>query len=243
VEKSGYGDDRSSQTRETLTYSDGGWALSSSAAARFPALPLSSQKAATDSVYAHTVASTQELSDESLIAQIRSGDQEALAILFRRYARLVWSVAEKILRDPAEAEDVMQELFLCIQRKAHIFDMSKGPARTLIVHMTYQHAISRRRYLNSRQFYGNCGLEGSVARIAAPRVDHYEDSFEAHMGRGVLQAVLADLSEDQRETLKLCFFEGYTLAEISERLSQPLGNVRHHYYRALEKLRKKMPKK
>ena len=134
----------------------------------------------------------------------------------------------------------MQELFLCIQRRAHVFDTAKGPARTLIVHMTYQRAISRRRYLASRQFYGRCGLEGRVTQIAAPRTAHYDDSVEAHLGRVGLQAVLTDLSEDQRETLRLCFFEGYTLAEISEKLGRPLGNVRHHYYRGLEKLRKQM---
>lgn len=216
---------------------------SSFPAARFPALPLSKKKAVISPVADDKPQARTEVPDEFLLAQISTGDQEALAILFRRYARLVWAVAEKILRDPAEAEDVMQELFLCIQRKAHIFDSAKGPARTLIVHMTYQRAISRRRYLASRQFYGRCGLEGSVLRIAAPRMEHYDDSVEAHMGRAGLQTVLAALSEDQRETLRLCFFEGFTLAEISDKLGQPLGNVRHHYYRGLEKLRKHMPKR
>jgi RNA polymerase sigma-70 factor (ECF subfamily) len=187
--------------------------------------------------------SHEALSDDSLIVQIQSGDQDALAILFRRYSRLVWSIAERILKDSAEAEDVMQELFLCIQRKAHVFDSAKGPARTLIMHMTYQRAISRRRYLASRQFYGNSNLEGNVTRIAAPRIEHYDDSVEAHMGRDGLKAVLADLSEDQRETLRLHFFEGYTLSEIAQKYGQPLGNIRHHYYRGLEKLRKHMPKK
>ena len=65
-------------------------------------------------------------------------------------------------------------------------------------------------------------------------------SAEAVFGRNGLGKVLEDLSEDQRETLRLHFFEGYTLAEISEKLGQPRGNVRHHYYRGLDKLRKEM---
>ena len=220
--------------------------MSSIRAARFLPLPLTRQNGEAEigfPLYRQHSSSHEEAADESLITQIRGGDDEALAVLFRRYARLVWSIAEKILRDPAEAEDVMQELFLAIRRKAHVFDSAKGPARTLIVHMTYQHAISRRRYLTSRQFYGRCGLEGSVAGIAAPRIEHYDDSVEAHLGRGGLRSVLADLSEDQRETLRLCFFEGYTFTEISEKLSQPVGNVRHHYYRGLDKIRKHMPKR
>jgi RNA polymerase sigma-70 factor (ECF subfamily) len=219
--------------------------LSSSAAARFPAFQLPKEEATAQvpvSSYARESTSQERLSDESLLVQIQRGDQEALAIIFRRYARLVWSLAEKILRDPAEAEDVMQELFLCIQSKAHVFDSTKGPARTLIVHMTYQRAISRRRYLASRQFYEHSRLEGNVAQIVAPRIEHYDDSVEAHMGKAGLQAVLADLSEDQRETLRLHFFEGYTLSEIAQKRGQPIGNIRHHYYRGLEKLRKHMPK-
>jgi RNA polymerase sigma-70 factor (ECF subfamily) len=65
-------------------------------------------------------------------------------------------------------------------------------------------------------------------------------SAEAVLGRNGLEKVVNALSDDQRETLRLHFFEGYTLAEISQQLGQPLGNVRHHYYRALEKLRKQM---
>lgn len=212
--------------------------------ARFPAFPLAKDREpAADPIYSDTDAATERLSDECLIERIRDGDSEALGLLFRRYARLVWSVADKILRDPAEAEDVMQELFLCIQRKANVFDSAKGPARTLIVHMTYQRAISRRRYLASRQFYLRSSVQESVTQIAAPRMEHYDDSVEAHFGRAGLQAVLAELSEDQRETLRLHFFEGYSLSEIAENMGQPLGNIRHHYYRALERLRKHMPKR
>ena len=65
-------------------------------------------------------------------------------------------------------------------------------------------------------------------------------SAETVFGRNGLEKVLGSLSEDQRETLRLHFFEGYTMAEISAKMAQPLGNVRHHYYRGLDKLRKQM---
>jgi RNA polymerase sigma-70 factor, ECF subfamily len=60
------------------------------------------------------------------------------------------------------------------------------------------------------------------------------------LGRNGLAQLMEALSWDQRETLRLHFFEGYTLAEIGEKLGQPHGNVRHHYYRGLAQLRKQM---
>jgi len=75
--------------------------------------------------------------------------------------------------------------------------------------------------------------------VGNPTVEN-DYSAEVVFGRNGLQKVLTALSEDQRETLRLHFFEGYTLAEISEKLGQPLGNVRHHYYRGLDGLRKQM---
>ncbi len=65
-------------------------------------------------------------------------------------------------------------------------------------------------------------------------------SAEAVFGRNGLNKVFEALSEDQRETLRLHFFDGYNLSEISEKVGQPLGNVRHHYYRGMDKLRKHM---
>src|SRR5947209_3160447 len=107
--------------------------MDSLAAARFPTLPLSKEKEAADSSFKGAVTASSDPSDEALIARIRDHDEDALGLLFKRYGRLVWSVAERILEDSAEAEDVMQEVFLRIYRKASIFDSSKGPPRKLIV--------------------------------------------------------------------------------------------------------------
>jgi RNA polymerase sigma-70 factor, ECF subfamily len=214
--------------------------MSFSAAARFPALALSRQAAATDGTCAHTVASTQEVSDESLIAQICIGDREALAALFERYSRLTRSVASRILGDTAEAEDLVQDLFLFIQRKCAIFDNSKSSARSWIVQMAYHRALDRRRYLKVRQFYAETEFQDNIAHAVGRPTTESDYSPEAVFGRNGLEKIVSSLSVDQRETLRLYFFEGCTLAEISEQLGQPLGNVRHHYYRALEKLRQQM---
>ena len=217
--------------------------MSSSAAAGFGSLPLAKEKAVTPRVIADRPQPSIEVSDESLLAQIATGDQEALAILFRRYARLVWSVAERILRNQAEADDLLQDVFLLIQRRAAMFDSSKGTARALIVHMTYQHAISRRRYLNARHCQAPIEAEERAANVPAPAVPLYHESIEAHFGRERLHKALEELSEDQRETLRLYFLEGYTWGEIAARFGQSAGNVKHHYYRALDKLRRHAPRR
>jgi len=178
--------------------------------------------------------------DESLVARVGAGDDDALGTLFERYARLTRSVAVRILRDAAESEDLVQDLFLYIQRKCGIFDSSKSSARSWIIQMTYHRALDRRRYLKSREFYAQPFLQADVVQAVGRPTDESDYSAEAVFGRNGLDKIVNALSADQRETLRLHFFEGYTLSEISEKLAQPLGNVRHHYYRALDKLRKQM---
>ena len=181
-----------------------------------------------------------DVSDESLLGQISVGDHQALAALFKRYARLTRNVAVRILRDAAEAEDLVQDLFLYIQRKCGVFDSSKSTARSWIVQMAYHRALDRRRYLKSREFYAQPVLQANDVQMVGRPTDESDYSAEAVFGRNGLDKIVNALSADQRETLRLHFFEGYTLLEVSEKLAQPLGNVRHHYYRALDKLRKQM---
>jgi RNA polymerase sigma-70 factor (ECF subfamily) len=181
-----------------------------------------------------------ELADEMLIELVCSGDKEALASLFQRYARLVRSVAARILRDAAEAEDLAQDLFLFIHRKCGLFDRSKSSARSWIVQMTYHRAIERRRYLTTRQFYSRGQMQREAEVVVGIPATESDYSAKEVFGRNGLENVVEALSEDQRETLRLHFFEGYTLTEIGTKLGQPLGNVRHHYYRALDKLRAQM---
>ena len=207
-------------------------------APKFPLLPLSETwNEGQDLVM---VQATRELSDEVLLTQLAEGNQEALGGLFERYARVVRGVAARILRDAAEAEDLVQDLFLFLQRRCAIFDSSKSSARSWIVQMTYHRAIERRRYLATRRFYSHTEVGNTASHVVGNPTGQNDYSAEAVFGRNGLNKVFESLSEDQRETLRLHFFDGYTLLEISQKLGQPLGNVRHHYYRGLDKLRKQM---
>ena len=106
--------------------------------------------------------------------------------------------------------------------------------------MTYRRAISRRRYLNARHFYTCVDLDEAGAELADPRnpVTEIDESIDARIGNGSLQKVFAELSEHQQQTLRLFFVEGYTFDEIAEKLGQSRGNIKNHYFRGLERLRK-----
>lgn len=179
-------------------------------------------------------------SDEMLVARLAEDDEEALGALFQRYARAVSNVASRILRDDNEAEDLVQDVFLFIQRKCAIFDSSKSSARSWIIQMAYHRAIERRRYLATRHFYAPGDSQANAERLVGTPTSEEDYSPEAVFGRNGLQKLMDTLSQDQRETLRLYFFEGYTLTEISGKLGQTLGNVRNHYYRALDRLRRAM---
>ena len=214
---------------------------SSLPAARFPTLPLSKEKEAAQPIYKDmsTVRPTQEPSDEVLIARICVGDSDALGLLFSRYARLIWTIARRILQNNEEADDLLQDVFLLVRRRASVFDPSKGSVRSLLVQMCYQRAFSRRRDLARQNFYTSAEVtENAAVGKSSSCAPLYDEGLEARLGKTALKRAREDLSVEQRETLRLCFYEGHTLEEIAVRLGQSYGNVRHHYYRGLAKLRK-----
>ena len=179
-------------------------------------------------------------SDESLLEQISEGSREALGLLFRRHARAVRGVAFRILRNGAEADDLVQDVFLYLYRKASLFNGRRGTARSWIFHVAYHRAFDRRRYLKSRHFYANEELEGSALHLADPREDvpFHGTSIEGILGKQVAEEIKERLTPEQQETVHLYFFEGYSLKEIAERTGRSLVNVRSHYYRGLDRLRK-----
>ena len=179
-----------------------------------------------------------EASDEALISCVCDGNKEALACLFRRYSRIVRWVAYRVLRDVSEADDLLQDIFLLVHRLCRTFDSSKGSPQFWILQMTYRRAISRRRYLNSRHFYTQVQLDEQSFELAEPRCGHSDDPVASILAELDLQKLLGALSEDQQKTLRLHFIEGYTLDEIAKMLGQTKGNVRHHSFRGLERLRK-----
>jgi RNA polymerase sigma-70 factor, ECF subfamily len=179
-----------------------------------------------------------DMCDEDLLKQACDGSREALSLLFRRHALSVRNVAQRILRNEAEADDVVQEVFLYIFRKAALFDPAQSSGRSWIIQVAYHRAFDRRRYLIRRRFYDCLGLDAPAAAALRSEIAFYESSLEGVLGAEALAKIKEALSPDQRKTLNLYFFAGYSVAEIAEKMQQSTGNVRHHYHRGLERIRK-----
>lgn len=173
-----------------------------------------------------------EPSDEQLLSQVGLGSRDALGLLFRRHARAVFHVAWRILRDESEADDLRQEVFLYLSERSQYFDAQKGSGSSWIMQVTYHRAIDRRRYLDFRQHYSAEEFDGQRMPTTAA-----QPSPETLDGKAIRDRLKEQLTAVQQQTLELHFFEGYSLREIAERNGQTVGNVRHHYYRALDRLR------
>lgn len=177
-----------------------------------------------------------ESADDELMLRLQSGDSTALDLLFDRYSRLVLGIALRVLHDYGEAEDVVQEVFFHVFQKAVLFTPSKGSAKGWIVHIAFHRSLDRREHLGRRGFY--LGTEiGSLDDILLGETD-LDREIGAKLNRAQLEKAFEELPEMQRRTLELFYFEGLELREISEKLDEPLPNVRHHYYRGLARLRK-----
>jgi len=178
----------------------------------------------------------QKSSDEELMEYLRQGQKDALSILFDRHYRLVFSVAIRILHDHGEAEDLMQEVFLDVLRKIDQYDPVKGSAKTWILQYAYHRSLNRQKYLNLRNFYD--GHE-----VANPGEWDLSQSSNSWNGltypdwASIIEKGLASLSEKERTAIKMVYYQGMLLKEIAVQLSEPVANIRNHYYRGLKKLR------
>src|SRR6185437_4485003 len=123
------------------------------------------------------------------------GSTEALSLLFRRHRRTVSNIAERILRDASEAEDLCQEVFLLLFEKATLFEASKGTASSWIIQITYHRAMNRRQYLAHRQHYN--AQEFDEEQIGVGREPLFTDELTA---RNLLNRLREQLSEEQRDT-------------------------------------------
>jgi RNA polymerase sigma-70 factor (ECF subfamily) len=173
------------------------------------------------------------LPDEAVMAHLRAGHDDALAVLFDRYHRLVFHVALKILRDGGEAEDVMQNVFMEIYKAAGQFDPARGTTKVWILQYAYHRSMNRRQQLIARKFYDSTDVSDVSDSLAKPTYG----ALPPQESRQLVKQSLEALNSMQRRVLELAYFEGLSLKEIAEQTGESLGNVRHHYYRGLAKLR------
>jgi RNA polymerase sigma-70 factor, ECF subfamily len=185
-----------------------------------------------------TFARLSRLTDEEVMAHVQGGHDDGLTVLFDRYHRLILSVAFKILRDLGEAEDVTQAVFLEIYQVSAQFDPSRGTTKAWIMQYAYHRSMNRRRYLKRRKFYDQDGggpAESGSAENAQPISGG--GLLVLQELRSLVREGLNSLNAEQRQTLRMAYFEGLSLKEIAEKTGESLGNVRHHYYRGLSRMR------
>jgi RNA polymerase sigma-70 factor (ECF subfamily) len=177
--------------------------------------------------------------DEDLMLSLRQGNLEALSHLYRRYARLVMSICLRVVRDPSEAVDLVQDVFVLLHRKRNLFDASKGPARSWLVQVTYHQAFNRRDHLKARRYYGQLPLDDTAAEMKAMLTSGNGPGDMLYWS-SKLECALRELTQEQHLVLRLYYFEGYTVEEISKKMGHSTGNVRNHLYRGLDHMRRAM---
>lgn len=170
--------------------------------------------------------------DEMLMRKI--AESGSLQLLVNRYSRLLMRIAMRILHDYGEAQEVVQEVFLYAYQKSSAFDSSKGTARGWLVQLAYHRAFDRRAFLVRRGFYSGTDL-ATLTDTVSGNTD-LEREIGSRLSREQLERAFQQLPYRQHRTLEMFYFEGLELREIADKLGESLGNVRHHYYRALKKL-------
>jgi RNA polymerase sigma-70 factor (ECF subfamily) len=182
-------------------------------------------------------------SDEVLVARMAARDQEALSAIYDRYRAVVFSLALRILKDRAEAEEALADVFLQAWRQAHGFDRARGSAGAWLITLCRSRAIDRLRARGRR-----AATLDALARAGGGREDEPsppagggpEEAADLVMKRRRIGAAIGALSPEQRRALELAYYEGLSHSEIATALGEPLGTVKTRIRQGLITLRQKL---
>jgi RNA polymerase sigma-70 factor (ECF subfamily) len=167
--------------------------------------------------------------DAQLLERIQRGEEQAMAVLFDRYSKIVYSVALRVLRDTAAAEDVMQEIFMQIWRSPNSFVAAKGSLGGWLSVVARNRSIDTlRRKRPSEQ----------IEDLSLPSSSNLADEAERNLMMERARAGIGQLPPEQRKMLEMAFFDGLTHSEIAEMTGDPLGTVKTRIRSALLTLRK-----
>ncbi|TFG87726.1 MAG: sigma-70 family RNA polymerase sigma factor [Chromatiales bacterium] len=175
-------------------------------------------------------------SQKSILERIAQGDQRAVQECIDTYGGLVWSLARRFLRNGADAEDAVQDIFIDLWNSAARFD----PA--LASETTFVSTISRRRLIDRlRQQTRRPGMDSlddeEAGEMRLPTVDA---PMEAETDVALVERILADMAPENRQILSLSLYEGYSHSEIAEQMSLPLGTVKTRIRRGLISIRERL---
>jgi len=177
------------------------------------------------------------LEDQALLARVADGDSRALDALYDRYARVVYGVALRILGEAELAEDVVQETFWRVWRRARTFQAGRGKVAAWIFGIAHNLSVDELRRQRSRP---SPVYDTDATPVLRDRVDSsmdvVADALEQERGR-LINTALQNISPDQREAIELAYFGGLSQSEIAERLQSPIGTIKTRIRLGLRKLR------
>lgn len=177
----------------------------------------------------------QHPSDSDLILRLREADLAALGELFERYRHRVYRTALAIVRDPAVAEDILQDCFLKVYANAHRLDTSRPLAPWL-----YRVTVNLSYTWLSRKHNRRTSLDNVMDRLVSPMRQAPDQLTEHTEMRQNVRKAITDLSLDQRVVVVLYYLNNLSLQEIAEILDLPIGTVKSRLYYARENLRAKL---
>jgi RNA polymerase sigma-70 factor (ECF subfamily) len=173
--------------------------------------------------------------DAQLITKVAMGDRIAFGTLYDRFAAPLYSLALKMLGNEAEAQDLLQEVFLSVWNKADTFRADRGSAFSWVVAQLRNRAIDR---IRSRRRRGEL-LEANAPDLEPSGSATLSSSQNCEVSERAreVRSAMGQLTEEQRQVLRLAFFEGLTQVEISEKLEEPLGTIKARAHRGMARLR------
>jgi RNA polymerase sigma factor (sigma-70 family) len=170
------------------------------------------------------------LSDEALVALVARADDSALAELYDRFGHVAYGLALRVVRDPALAEDAVQEAFLAVWRSAARFVPERAKASTWILTLVHRRAVDIVRREEPRR-------TEPLEAAPQPSANLTEDEAWLRLRRTRVQEALRRLPDQQREALELAYFGGFTQSELADRLGEPLGTIKSRMFTGLARLR------
>jgi len=174
--------------------------------------------------------------DEQLVRLVTQRDAEAFARLYDRHGDLIYSVALRVLADPALAEDTAQDVFLRLWRTPQAYDPARGKFSSWLVSVARNRAVDEVR-MRGRRRLREVGDNASIDDPPDSRAEDPQLAVQVQADRLAVRRALAQLPADQRTALEMAYFSGLTQQEISERLQQPLGTIKTRTRLAMRKLR------
>lgn len=174
-----------------------------------------------------------EKDDEALASELKNGNADALTALFDRYSGAVFGISHAILRDRAEAEETVQQVFIEVYETIGQFDETKGGLRAWLLKKAEFRAIDQQRRLRTQGIYRWVQIEDQGREDGITQAFHLSDQEISHF----VNALLRTLTPRQQRVIELSFFKGLTLEEVGAEASETPSAVRRLFYGGLRKLR------